>query len=393
MAKNALKEAIKGLEINRPFDLKGKKIGFKPPVDTKADDPSKTEVTEKKAAQIEIPEAEQPQSEAPKNEIPKPRAGFFKLSNALFSNVIVRELPGDAFKIFLWMSMLAWRFRDSKGELRASVGYISRGVGISRASVSRNLSSLENARLISVVAVDYRLGNLWKVVDLAAVRELPQDEHPETEHAQVAAPPASKQRGSIPNLKQGHSQIEHEFKIPQSTKTSHNTREIVSEKLKAYFRDMKPFRKREIETARYWELRTDFEESEIESAVEWLRAHGTLDGEKPCFLPISYLAVSMTEVLARVRSELQKASSRLEREVYESEISKQRAEQEAEETYEWLRKETQFKRMFPEIERQNDVIKELCEGSPFQATSPAGRAYAVGKWWRKQAHLHPDERS
>lgn len=123
------------------------------------------------AAIIEVAQRE----DAP-NERPYSKAGFFKLSHAIFDHQVVRDLSGDCFRVFLWMSTRAWRFPESNGVVRASVSFIEARAGMSHATVSRALKSLKEAGLVKLVEVDYKRGNVWMVCDLAVAN--PTDPRP-----------------------------------------------------------------------------------------------------------------------------------------------------------------------------------------------------------------------
>lgn len=89
-------------------------------------------------------------------------------AHRLFDEPRVRSLSGDAFRVFLWMSSQAWKYRDSDGKVKASASLISRGTGVSEATVTRSLSALQTTQLITRLRIDYAYGNLWRV-ELIAV--------------------------------------------------------------------------------------------------------------------------------------------------------------------------------------------------------------------------------
>src|SRR3712207_2482488 len=92
----------------------------------------------------QLQETEPHQNEVPQSDGAgsKESAGYFKLSHSVFQNPVLQTLPGDAFRLFLWMSSIAWRFKHSDGLIRASISYITQGTGISSASASRALVKL-----------------------------------------------------------------------------------------------------------------------------------------------------------------------------------------------------------------------------------------------------------
>lgn len=232
-----LKERLKALRVNEPLKLNGE---MKPPVDRKEvpqkEAPPK-EVAQKKDTRIEAPQSgdNKPRSntqvEAPRfedahtelaqkvqghNEAPQPAAacpevpqneaphrengapqGFFKLSHSVFAEPLLRELSGDCFRLFLWLSSRAWRYPTSGGVVRASVGYIELHAGMSHATISRGLKALKEKGLITVLEVDFKNGNLWQVSALACGHpgndnRPPRSKAPQNEAAQIADSGASK---------------------------------------------------------------------------------------------------------------------------------------------------------------------------------------------------------
>jgi len=154
---------------------------------------------QKEAAQKEvplIPQVERPQIEEPQREVGTPQ-GFFKLSHGVFSEPLLKDLSGDCFRLFLWLSSRAWRFPSSGGVVRASVGYIEMQAGMSHATISRGLKTLKEKGLISIVEVDFKIGNLWQVSSLACGNpshddKPPRDKAPQNEAAQIVNGGASK---------------------------------------------------------------------------------------------------------------------------------------------------------------------------------------------------------
>src|SRR4051812_42111406 len=110
-----LRSAIQGLNIQKPFQLKK---------------PERTEnrSTQNESAQIQSGETEGAASH--------PIAlGFFMLAHALFNDSLVRALAGESFRVFLWLSTQAYRFKESDGTTRASFRRIASALGIAESSV------------------------------------------------------------------------------------------------------------------------------------------------------------------------------------------------------------------------------------------------------------------
>jgi len=245
---NDLKERLKALRVNEPLKLNREGVSMRPPQErkevpqievppsgtprnelpqieqpqTESRQPklplrnecaqnegpqiekARTEVAQieppqKEAAQTEVPsvpQVERPQTEEPQREVGTPQ-GFFKLSHGVFSEPLLKDLSGDCFRLFLWLSSRAWRFPSSGGVVRASVGYIEMQAGMSHATISRGLKTLKEKGLISIVEVDFKIGNLWQVSSLACGNPShddrpPRDKAPQNEAAQIASGGASK---------------------------------------------------------------------------------------------------------------------------------------------------------------------------------------------------------
>ena len=94
--------------------------------------------------------------------------GYFQLCHSVFRDPKLRDLPGDAFRLYLWLSSQGWRFRDSDGSLRASVSFITEATGMPHATVSRALKPLREVRLIELLETDFKRGNRWRVTPRAA---------------------------------------------------------------------------------------------------------------------------------------------------------------------------------------------------------------------------------
>jgi DNA-binding transcriptional ArsR family regulator len=167
---------------------------------------------------------EVPQSEGAQNEVPQKKesqkegatAGYFIMAHAVFHDPTVRTLSGDGFRVFLWMSCQAWRFRNSIGQVQAAVSWIARETGVSEAAVSRILRLLTDRGLIKRVRVDYQIGNLWEVIDLAKWRagdgeepkQRPQNEVPRIEVPQNQGPAPSKRSSRTIKMREQHPQNE-----------------------------------------------------------------------------------------------------------------------------------------------------------------------------------------
>lgn len=195
--------------------------------------PPKIEAAQKETInppQVELPQVE---GEEPQRESATP-LGFFKLSHAAFSETLLRDLSGDCFRLFLWLSSRAWRYPTSGGVVRASVGFIELNAGMSHATISRGLKALKEKRLISIIEVDFKNGNLWQVSSLAcgypsSDDKPPHDKVPQNEAARIAGGGVSKRGGPSLKVRQQPPQCEQDLR---SIKKIKNKKEVPKENLR-----------------------------------------------------------------------------------------------------------------------------------------------------------------
>jgi hypothetical protein len=101
--------------------------------------------------------------------IPKPSLileGSIQIPIECFANPGIRTLSGDAFRLYLLMSGLAWKEKRSGGTLRASVAMLADATGLAPATVVRATEQLKKAMLLTCLERNYRTGNLWAVANL-----------------------------------------------------------------------------------------------------------------------------------------------------------------------------------------------------------------------------------
>ncbi len=177
------------------FDLPRDKTTQSKPPQNKVTQPkgAHCEVPRNEAAKNEKPQKELPQNEAPLKEVPQ---GYFKLSHAVFSEPQLQDLSGDCFKLFLWLSSRAWRYPTSDGSIRASISFMESGAGIPHATVSRSLKTLKEKKLITIVTVDFKKGNIWQISPIAFGNQgddnPPRKKAAQSEATQIANEGASK---------------------------------------------------------------------------------------------------------------------------------------------------------------------------------------------------------
>ena len=160
------------------------------------------------------------------------------------------------------------------------------------------------------------------------------------------------------------------------------------EKLKSYFVDLKPAKKRESEWQALEGLLGDYSADDIADCLSMLQTRGIVrrgpNGEEsqPCHSPMAYLAKAMAEVFIEVDSRRQKARECAERERREAELERQRLDEDAREAALWAKKERAFAEAFPSEAERRNVLAELLVGLPFSPDSQPGRIMGIGRWWQ-----------
>ena len=345
---NLLSSSIKNLKINEPFALKGQKeLKWKPP--------------QNEAPQIEKPQIKQTQNELPRFE----GGGFFKVCHSIFEQPVIRRLSGDCFRLYLWLSSLAWRFPDSDGTIHASVSFIVQKTGISHASASRGLQQLKDQKLIELICVDFKKGNLWRVV--------PPFEPPRKEVPQSKGEATSKRSNTSHKMREELPQIEAEIKNSQEIQ-KHPT-------LRAYFAALKPFGKRKREWESFLKLSKDFKSSEIGEALAWIQTHGVGEQKQICHSPMAYLSQAMGSVLDQINSAKNKtAQTQLNRELFNQKIHEQ-TQEEIDHEKERKEKEEAFIKKYPHSAEQEKIIDQYSKSNTWIQTPELKRAWGINQWW------------
>lgn len=304
-APSELKQAIQGLGIGRKFKLRSP-----PPLSFQAPE----------ARQIEVPRTEVPQAEPPQIEgASVGPAGFFRLAHAVFGDLQLRDLTGEEFRIFLWLSTRAWQFPDSDGRLRASVSYIQRGLGSSPASIERALRSLQAKKLLRLAVRDFKLGNLWEVSPKAVDRGPPGGARGRGEWHQIEVSQNGGAQSEAPQtdpaapsscVSSPRAMMEQPPQVEAEVRTSKNSQERQERtprvravqvqdfgpKVLAYFDRPMPSRQRDREARAFAELRLTYSPEQIDRALAWVKSHGLPGSGQPVHSPLQFLAVGIASV-------------------------------------------------------------------------------------------------
>ena len=255
---------------------------------------------------IEVPHREVARFDGAQGTPAAVSGGYFQLSHSVFHDPVLRDLPGDTFRLYLWLSSQGWRFPDSDGSLRASVSFITEALGMPHATVSRGLKLLREKQLISLIETNFKRGNSWQITPKAAwvpvAGKLSQREASRLEapHRGLTAP--SNRGGNHLNLSKKPPQSEAETRntIPFK-KLENSLSNATPNVIRDYLESIKPPRKRESEQACYFQLNLAYKADEITEALRFVRERGVPSSGEPCHSPMAFLTRAMSEVLAEIR--------------------------------------------------------------------------------------------
>lgn len=316
--------------------------------------------------------------------------GFFRLSHSVFTHPALIPLPGDAFRVYLWMASQAWRYPDSDGTMRAAVTYVVNGTGVSKATVSRCFAILKKASLIKPIEINYAIGNVWKVSDIALAKptkskkKLPHFEHPQIEVPQNEDGAASKRGSSRLNLRQQLPQNEVEVRSTIKQENNNSLSANIESSIDAYFRNLNPAKKRESERSFYKSLQRDYSDAEIAKALALIQEKGLPSSGEPCHSPMAFLAKAISSVLKEATQRTEGKATREKREHQQGEIQAAQEAEAREEEDEIELRNSYFHKVFPEEVAQIQVIRQYASKFPmFNPTGPAVRSLAIGAWWNE----------
>ena len=369
-----LKEAIQGLNIKKPFDLRAQnKPALKKPVDAI---PVQIEHAKFEYAKIENTQIEETES----------YKGFFMLAHSVFENELVRALSGDAFRIFVWMSAIAWRFKNSKGEFRASVDYVSMKCGCSRSTATRGLQDLKSKNLIVCIEQNFKKGNLWRVSRLADGRSLDTESEPaQNQSSQNEGGAGSNSACSLVKSTIEPAQNEHHL-ISSNKPNNQNNSLSTQDALDKYLLNLSAPKKRESESLSLKELLKENSREDILKAFLYLESKKFQFNGESVHSPIGFLNYALGQVLF-VTSKMpgtreNPSNAKLPRQMSTEEVVT--GARELKEEQDLLL--AQFCHEFPEEEeRREKLIQLLGERSLFTPDSELGKMFAVNKWKNERA--------
>lgn len=262
-----------------------------------------SEVIQHQVAHTEVPDYEETQVREAS------AAAFFRLSPRVFSESVTRNMSGDCFRLFLWLSWRAWRFPNSPGVVRAAVSFIELETGMGHATVSRCLKTLKELKLVTLVETNFKRGNVWKVSSLACPGRVPDPspggKQPEKEAARKEVAAASEAGNHRLKSSNEQPQSESHIKNYKNLRKPHcsETRLLLGriDRIEAP-------KKRARETASLEALLKTFKPATLLRALEYVETKGTLKGES-CHSPFGYLTVAADDVLKRVSTKARTENS------------------------------------------------------------------------------------
>ena len=307
---------------------------------------------------------------------PKLASGFTRLPNSILLKIVGGDLSKSEIKILLLIARLTISFKRHTVPLSRAV--IERMTKVQGNVAAQSLRALEQQGFIRRIQGDPRrpteIGLIFNAAD-SCMPDLGQA--PEFERQE----PCSRTSGEIPpEVKNDLRSIQSPGAFLPDFKDSKNNINTLSQ-IDKYFDDLKPLRKRESEAKAFQELKNDFPEQDIADCLERVLAQG-LPGGEPCHSPMAYLATAMADVLRIVTEDREQKRKKAEREA-QAEAQKQREHEEIEhENREWEKREQAFCRVFSDQDRQEEIIRELCQKNNFPINKgKAARTYVVGFWW------------
>ncbi len=164
-----------------------------------------------------------------------------------------------------------------------------------------------------------------------------------------------------------------------------NSLSLLPEKLREYFSELKPAKKRESEWKAFQELKTDYSVENISDCLALVLKRGVAESGsfEKCHSPMAYLAKAMDSILTTIEKENTKKFQDRKRLEVEQEAQKKRQEQEIKDTQDWAVMEHAFRKVFMDEDKQNEAILKYSKSFPFLIPHKGklARTFAIGAWW------------
>jgi hypothetical protein len=234
----------------------------------------------------------------------EPLYGYFKLAHTVFLEPSLRKVSGDCFRLFIWLSSRAWRYHDSQGIVRASVRFIEQQAGIPHATISRNLRTLREIGIVSLLETDYKHGNVWKVSPVAFGNRGPDIKPPRFEH-----PQGERSKSAEATSKRATSSLDLRTELPQDECNIRNSRtprtlSLGFENARVLWAEIeqtRPAEKRKSESACLEQLLENYSTEDLTLALTFLKRNGILRSGERAHSPFRYLATAAEDVIKAAR--------------------------------------------------------------------------------------------
>lgn len=254
--------------------------------------------------------------------------GWLPLQCDIFKPPVFTDLAPTAFKIYMYMTFLAWRYPVAPNCIRAAIPYLTTGTGVKKDAILSNIDLLEEAGLVKTVKVDKRNGNVYWVnpgyiAPLKKNSENPtaelknnnksgqKSEFQSTENQNSANPPSEDGESSDSTLKnrsQSSEKPNKDYTLLESSKLTYTQASKSESKIiTSYLESIEAPGQHASESDFFKKLLATGKLSVeiIEIAYRDLKSNGIRPGE-PCHLPMKFLYSNGQAFLDRARKTLEK---------------------------------------------------------------------------------------
>ena len=317
--------------------------------------------------------------------------GYTRVPNTILMKMANGDLTRGEIKILLLIARFTISFQRKLAPLSKTV--LERQSGLRGSAVLEALSGLVAKKLIIKEQGDQHRPNMLGLVLPADWDQLIGPETSGAKSTSVQKPTQVKNPTEVAKAAPVAIQTPEEVQKPTSAPVGNpspfkdikiysnkNSHSQLPELLQKYFDELKPAKKRESELKAFQELCLDYSSQDIVDCFSVIRDRGIGSGAEPCHSPMAFLSKAMDSVFAEVEERRKKSRDRAEREQRESNAKIAKAELEARETAEWEKKEKAFLTAFPDENRRQEILAEMCRDLPFKLAGEAARVMGIGKW-------------
>ena len=317
--------------------------------------------------------------------------GTFHIPHKIYE--FVHKAVDTKVELLVFNCLLRYTLGFQRATCQASQSFISRWTGIAVPNVRKALKSLIDRRFIRRLE-EGTISHDSAIYELPIVTAYLAYDQSRKLGAAFKKPSEIKKRSdqrdlgsSPPQIRDQNDRRSEIDSISKKEIENKNRNKTLSPELPSslqnYFSDELPIQKREREWKAFESLKGQFTVEQIERAVVFVRKHGALEDKLPVHSPMAYLALCIGEVLKRAQDEdeiLKRRQAMDQRQALESQV---RQNEEARNADEFRRKEQAFCRVFPDAQRQEAFVQEICGREQF-GWKPQGqiaRSIAIQTWW------------